>query len=104
MRAPPLAVRRYDRRTRAEIDLHLVGGCALQASKGQRSTAVDSPHEATHAVVLGGEAVIADEVLEDALRREAGGELGLDDLPKRFTEAGLFRSARRRLRADGRLA
>ncbi len=104
VRTPPLAVRRYDRRAGAKIDLHLVGGYALQAAKGQRLVVAQSPDEATHTVVLGGEAVIADQVLVDALRCQAGGELGLDERPKRFTEAGLFRSCRRRLRADGRLA
>ena len=40
-------------------------------------------------MVLAGEAVVADQVLEDALRRQAGFELGEDDLPPRLAQAGL---------------
>ena len=104
MRSPTPAVRSHDRSAAAEIDLHLVAGRTLHAAKGQRPTAIEALDKAADAVVLGGETVVANEVLEDALRGEAGSKLGLDDRPIGLTQTGLFRPGRRCRHADGRLA
>ena len=47
--------------------------------------------------------MVGNQVLVDALRRQAGFELVEDDLPPRLTEAGLPSPGVRRRRADGRL-
>src|SRR5690348_14861940 len=69
----------------------------------QRPTAVEALDKAADAVVLGGEAVVLNEVLKDALRRQAGGELRLDDHPIWFAQTGRFRPGWGHLQADGRL-
>src|SRR5262249_41656904 len=71
---------------------------------GERSSVAQAADEATNAVILAGETMLANEVLEDALRRQAGGGLGLNEGPKRLTQAGLFRPGGRAGRTDGRLA
>ena len=105
-------------RALAEIDLGFFAGSALQAAEGQLLLGGQSADEAADAVVLAGEAVVADQVLEDALGGQALVEQVLDEGAERFTEAGLALAARlggrcgtaarcRRLDpfgADGRLA
>src|SRR5207247_6387686 len=64
--------------------------------------------ETADAVILAGEAVLAHQVLIDALRAQSGIELVEDDLPPRFAQAGLSRPWHwrrrywRRRRADRR--
>src|SRR5262249_51258385 len=103
MRAPPLAVRPHDRRAGAEIDLDLVAGRALHPPEGQRPAAVETLDETANAVVLGRKAVLANQVLEDALGGQPGRKLGLNDRPIRLAQARRRRPGRRCLRAEGRL-
>ena len=104
MRAPPLAVRAHDRCAAAEIHLRLVAGAAFHPPEGQRPTAFQAAAQSGGRCGTAGEAMLANQVLVDALRGETGGQLGLDDGPIRLAQAGLFRPGRRCLHADRRLA
>src|SRR5229473_1593228 len=78
MRPTALASRVHDRGALAEVDLRLFPRQALQAAEWQRRRAPQTLHEAAHAVVAACKAVLADQVLMDALRAESQVELGLD--------------------------
>src|SRR5262245_34020141 len=91
VRAPPAAVRLTDGRAAAEIHLGLFARSTLHAPKWQRLVVVQTAHKATHAVILAGEAVLARQVLVDALRRQSGRQLVEDDLAPRLTQARLLR-------------
>jgi hypothetical protein len=88
VRAPPTAVGQDQGRARAEVNLGLFSGGAFESAEGQFQGLFQLADEAAHAVVTAGEAVLGDQVLMDALRRQAEFQLGLDDRTPRFTVAG----------------
>src|SRR5262249_50378080 len=88
MRAPTLAVRLHDRNAGAEIHLGFLAGRAFQAAEGQRLVLPQPLDKAPHAGVPAAKAVLADQVLEDALGRQAGGQLLQDDWPPGLAQAG----------------
>src|SRR5262249_8107642 len=94
VRAPPAAVRLTDGRAAAEIHLGLFAHCTLHAPKWQRLVVVQTAQGGAHAVILAGEAVLARQVLIDALRRQSGRQLVEDDLTPRLTQTCLLRRRR----------
>ena len=75
----------------AEIDLGFRAGDTLQAAERQFRGGAQPAHEAADAVVLAGKAVLADQVLVDALGGESRLQLGHDDRPERLTPTRLER-------------
>ena len=88
MGPPTLAFGPHDGGARAEVDLGLVTGLALEATEGELAGRLQSADEATDAVVAAREAVLVGQILEDSLGAEAQVTLGLDHLPPRLALAG----------------
>src|SRR3954471_9642503 len=104
MGSPAPAVRAGDRDAGAEIDLGLVAGGALQTPERQRLALAQPADEAADAVVLARGAMVADQILVDALGRQPGLELVEDELAPRLAQAGLAsRVGSGRARAERRL-
>ena len=83
-----LAVGADDRGARAEVDLGLVAGPALEAAEGKLARRLQAADEAADAVVAAGEAVFGGQILVDALGAEAQVALGLDHLSPGLALAG----------------
>src|SRR5262249_53070256 len=103
VRPPPLSVGLQDRNARAEVDLSLFAGSTFQAPKRERPALAQATDITPNTVVLGGEAVLANQILVDGVRRQPCFELIEDDLSPGFTQAGLPMLVRLgSRRADGR--
>ena len=63
-------------------------GSTLHAPKGQDLLVLQAPHKTAHTGILAREAVLADEVLPDALGAESLVQFGHDDVAKRLTQTG----------------
>src|SRR5437870_11751203 len=80
----PLAIRRFDPRPAAEIDLSLFTRGTLQTPHGQRLHVAQTAYKSLHAVIRAGETMLAREVLVDPLRAELLLELLKDNRAKRL--------------------
>src|ERR1700693_5687989 len=87
--SPPLAVGLTNGNARAEIDLGFVTRSTFHPPERQRLLVLQTPHKAAHAGVLTRKAMIADQVLVDALGRKAGLQLADNNVPPRLAQAWL---------------
>src|SRR5580692_7154294 len=89
VRSPPLAVGLMNGNAGAEINLGFVTRRAFHPPERQRLLVLQTPDKAAHAGVLARKAVLADQVLVDALGRETGLQLADNDLPPWLAQAWL---------------
>lgn len=76
-----------NRYARAKVDLRLLAGLHFDPPKRQRRRLLELGNIAPHAVVLAGEAVLANQVLEDPLGRQTLFQLGLNHFSKGRADA-----------------
>ena len=78
VRAPTLAVRLKDRRSRTKVDLGFFARLALHPAERQWAGLAKAPYETSDTVILGLEAVLAEQVLVDPPRGQTFVELAFN--------------------------